>query len=626
LYRFFETGIDPTALPPPGDPPTGLLAFYWYFTKQAKGVFAAFFAVSLVLALLETSVPYFIGRLVDILAKTPREALMAIAGRTLATMVFVILVARPFVILLHQLISNQAIIPGFNTMIRWQSHFHVARQSLGFFQSDFAGRIANRVMQAGPSIRETLIALIRSVLHILVYGLGAIGLMLMQDWHLALPMIVWFVLYVELLTVGIPRLRKLSREVSIKRSTVAGKVVDSYTNILTVKLFAKADDEDRYVRDSMLELNDAFFAQQRMNTLFAFLLTALNALLLTATGAVAVYLWQLQRVEIGTLAMVLPLTSQITAMSGWVAFEVQGIFENVGVVQECMMSISKPLTMQDDPGAKGLAISSGEIRFDQVSFGYGRTATPVIDNLSFIVRPGEKVGLVGRSGAGKSTLVSLLLRFHDVEKGIIMIDRQDVRDVKQDSLRGAISVVTQETSLLHRSIRENILYGRREASDTMIIAAAEKAQAARFIAGLKDSIGRIGYEAHVGERGAELSGGQRQRIAIARVILKDAPILVLDEATSSLDSEVEAAIQENLADLMFGKTVIAIAHRLSTLQMMDRLVVLDKGRIIEEGSHEALIAKGGLYADLWARQSGGFIVEPKRVARGQPPRVVQVKC
>jgi ATP-binding cassette, subfamily B, multidrug efflux pump len=606
MYSFFERLLDPVASPPEGNFPTRLLAFYWHFAKQAKGVFVAFFFVSLIQALLETSIPYCIGKLVGILAKTPRDALLTSAGPTFLAMAFVVLVARPLVILVHRLLSNQAIIPPFNTLIRWQGHFHVIRQSLGFFQSDFAGRIANRVMQAGPSVRETLVALMRSVLQILVYGLGAVGLMLVQDWHLALPMIVWFGFYVALLTLSIPRMRDLAREASTRRSAVTGKVVDSYTNIQTVKLFAKAQEEDQYVRDSMLELNDAFFAQQRMNTLFIFLLTLLNAMLLTATAAIAVYLWQFQRVEIGTLAMVLPLTSQIISMSGWVAFEVQGIFENVGMVQESMLSVSKPLSMQDKADAQPLTLTRGEIRFEKVSFGYGRTDVPVVRDFSLTVKAGEKVGLVGRSGAGKSTLVSLLLRFHDVEGGFITIDGQDIRDVTQESLRGAISVVTQDTSLLHRSIRDNIIYGRRSASDAMVVAAAEQAQAAPFVARLQDSAGRTGYEAHVGERGVKLSGGQRQRIAIARVILKDAPILILDEATSALDSEVEAAIQDNLASLMAGKTVLAIAHRLSTLQIMDRLVVVEKGRILEEGTHASLIASGGLYAELWARQTGAF--------------------
>ena len=480
MYRFFETRLDPVA-PPPGDPPEGLVGFYWYFLRQAKGVFTLLIVVSVVLALLETSVPYFIGQLVHVLANTPRETLMEQAAPTLALMAFVVVILRPFVVFLHRVISNQTIVPPFNTMIRWQSHFHVSRQSLGFFQSDFAGRIANRVMQAGPAVRETLIALIRSVLHILIYGLGAVGLMLAQDWRLAAPMIVWFALYVVLLIVNIPRMRELSREASAKRSAVTGKVVDSYSNILTVKLFAKAKDEDNYVRDGMIELNDAFMAQQRRNTLFVTLLTALNALLLAATGAVGVYLWRIGGVEVAALAMALPLTSQIIAMSGWVAFEIQGIFENVGMVQESMLSIAKPLTMQDKPAAEPLLVRGGAITFDHVSFGYGRVDMPVVNNLSLAIKPGEKVGLVGRSGAGKSTLVSLLLRFHDVESGAITIDGQNVEDVTQETLRGAISVVTQDTSLLHRSIRDNISYGRRDATEEMIEAAAAKAQAAGFI-------------------------------------------------------------------------------------------------------------------------------------------------
>ncbi|WP_342358586.1 ABC transporter ATP-binding protein [Terrarubrum flagellatum] len=615
MRRFLETRLDPVAPPPAGDPPDRLIAFYWRFLSQAKGVFALLVVVSIALAFLETSVPYFIGRLVHVLETTPRDSLLQDAWPTLATMVFVVLVLRPFTLYVQRLIVNQTIVPPFNTMIRWQSHFHVVRQSLGFFQSDFAGRIANRVMQAGPAVRETLVALIRSVLHIIFYGLGSVALMLAQDWRLAAPMVVWFALYMALMALSIPRMRDLSRAASEKRSAVTGKVVDSYSNILTVKLFAKNADEDRYVRDSMVELSDAFMAQMRMNTLFVSLLTILNAILLTATGAIAVWLWTHGRVDIGTLAMALPLTSQIIAMSGWVAFEIQGIFENVGMVQESMLSIAKPLTMQDEKDAQPLAMAGGEIKFDHVSFGYGRTDIPIIDDLSLTVRAGEKVGLVGRSGAGKSTIVSLLLRFHDVESGAITIDQQNVSDVTQETLRGAISVVTQDTSLLHRSIRDNITYGRPEATDEMVVAAAERAQAAGFITGLQDSFGREGYDAHVGERGVKLSGGQRQRIAIARVILKDAPILVLDEATSALDSEVEAAIQDSLADLMRGKTVIAIAHRLSTLQIMDRLIVMDRGRIIEEGTHADLIARNGLYAELWARQSGGFIIEPKMSAK-----------
>jgi ATP-binding cassette, subfamily B, multidrug efflux pump len=614
MYRYFENHLDPVAAPPDGGPPAGLIAFYWYFVKQAKWLFAALFVVGMIAAVLETAIPYFIGRLMAILTETPREALFATAWPTFAAMLFVVLVARPLVLFVQRLISNHSISAPLNTLTRWQSHHHVVRQSLTFFQNDFAGRIANHVMQTGSAVRETALALMRSVLHILFYGVAATGLMMAQDWRLALPIFAWFCLYVILLVAMVPRMRERARFASAKRSAVTGKVVDSYTNILTVKLFARTADEDRYVRDSMLEQNDAFIAQHRLNTLFTLLLNTLNAVLLAVTGSLAVILWQAGTVEIAAVAMVLPLTIQIIAMSGWVAAEIQGIFENVGTVQESMMSIARPLTMQDEPDARPLAVSGGEIGFRAVSFGYGRTDRLVIDGLTLTVKPGEKVGLVGRSGAGKSTLVSLLLRFHDAEQGTITIDGQDIRDVTQESLRQAISVVTQDTSLLHRSIRDNIMYGRAGATEAMMEAAADKAHAAPFIAHLQDNAGRKGYDAHVGERGVKLSGGQRQRIAIACVILKDAPILVLDEATAALDSDVEAAIQDNLDELMNGKTVIAIAHRLSTLQIMDRLVVIDGGRIVEEGTHAQLITRGGLYADLWARQSGGFIVEPANLA------------
>jgi ATP-binding cassette, subfamily B, multidrug efflux pump len=615
MYKFFDSFVNGLRQPPNHPPPSNLFGFYWYFAKQVKWVLLALIASSVVVALLETTVPLFIGQLVGILSTTPKDQLLEKAWPTLAYMAFIIAIARPFFQILQRLIVNQSILPPFNTLIRWQSHWHVVRQSIGFFQGDFAGRIANRVMQVGQGVRETIIALIRSVLHILVYGLGTIAILLTQDWRLATPIIIWFALYITLLVWMIPRQREASRDASEKRSAVTGRVVDSYTNILTLKLFAKVQDEDKHVRTSFAELNDAFASQMRLSTSFIALLTVLNAALLLVSGVVAVLLWQQGRVEISTLAMALPLTSQIIAMSGWVAYEVQGIFENIGLVQESMMSIAQPLQMQDSENAKPLEITNGIIAFNNVNFSYGRltkTATNnIIKNFSLTIQQGQKIGLVGRSGAGKTTLTSLLLRFHDVEAGSITIDGQNINSVTQESLRGAISVVTQDTSLLHRSIRENIVYGRRSASDAEIIEAAKKAEAHEFILSLEDSFGRKGYDAHVGERGVKLSGGQRQRIAIARVILKDAPILVLDEATSALDSEIEAAIQESLVTLMEGKTVIAIAHRLSTLQIMDKLVVLDKGHIIEQGTHNALLESGGLYADLWARQSGGFLADQK---------------
>jgi ATP-binding cassette, subfamily B, multidrug efflux pump len=608
VLRRLETIIDATRTPEPLTPPDRFWPFMWHFIRQAKWLFVMLLLLSILVSLVEVTIPWLIGHLVQHLADETPQSFMAAAGTTLILLGVMILIVRPAVYILQRAVNNQAIIPPFTTLVRWQAHWHVVRQSITFFQNDFAGRIANRVMQVGTAVREAAVATIRSVLQLATLGIAAAAVLFAHDWRLAVPAIVWMVAYPALLAWSVPRQRELARKASEARSIVTGKVVDSYTNILTLKLFARARDEDQHVRESMDVQNLAFLRQQRMTTLFTALLFLLNAVLLAATIGIAVWLWQQGAIGVGTVAMVLPLVAQLIAMSGWVSFEIAGIFENIGVIQESMQSVAKPLTMQDDPGAQELRVPNGEIRFEAIGFGYG-TARQVIDGISLTVRPGEKVGLVGRSGAGKTTLMNLLLRFHDVETGAILIDGQDIRSVTQESLRAAISVVTQDTSLLHRSIRENIIYGRRNAGEAAIIDAAERAEAAGFIGTLEDWNGRKGYDAHVGERGVKLSGGQRQRIAIARVILKDAPILVLDEATSALDSEVEAAIQASLSELMRNKTVIAIAHRLSTLQIMDRIVVIDGGRILEEGTHQSLLAKGGLYADLWARQSGGFIAQ-----------------
>jgi ATP-binding cassette subfamily B multidrug efflux pump len=508
--------------------------------------------------------------------------------------------------MVQHLLMNQAIAANVSNRIRWQNHWHVVRQSWAFFQNDFAGRIATRVMQTGPAIRESLVALLTAVWFIIIYGASSLILLASADRWLALPITIWFVAYIVMLRFFVPRMRDKSKTMSEARSQLTGRIVDTYTNIVTVKLFARAKDEDTYVREAIDHHTGRFYEQLRLNTWFALTLTVLNALLITSTGAFALMLWRLGHVEVGVVAMALPMTTQIVAASGWVAWQVTSIFENVGVVQEGMMTIARPHTLIDRPDAPALAVTQGAVRFDRVRFGYGRAAG-VIDDLTLEVRPGEKIGLVGRSGAGKSTLVNLLLRFFDLESGRILIDEQDIALVTQESLRAQISVVTQDTSLLHRSIRDNIRYGRPGASDAEIVAAAKMAHAHDFILSLEDQLGRKGYDSQVGERGVKLSGGQRQRIAIARVILKDAPILVLDEATSALDSEVEAAIQSSLGTLMAGKTVIAIAHRLSTIAQMDRLVILDHGRIVEQGSHEALLRAGGHYAALWHRQSGGFL-------------------
>jgi ATP-binding cassette subfamily B multidrug efflux pump len=525
-------------------------------------------------------------------------------------MALLVLVGRPGALLLDSLVRNNAVVPGVTSLIRWQSHWHVVRQSWPFFQNDFAGRIANRVMQTSNAVRECVVSSIRAVWYIFVYGISALVLMTLSDWRLAVPTALWFVGYVYFLRRFVPRMRDLAKASSELRSMVMGRVVDSYTNILTVKLFARARDEDAYVREVIDDHTGAIARHMRLITTFMTTLSALNALLLVSTAAIGITLWSQGVVDAGTVATALPLAWTIANVAGWVSWEVTGIFENIGVVQEGMETIAVPHAMSDRPQARELEVPRGEIRIEHLTFTYGRDdGKKVLDDLNLVIRPGERVGVVGRSGAGKSTLVNLLLRFHDLETGSLRIDGSDVREVTQESLRAAIGMVTQDTSLLHRSIAANIGYGRPGATMEQIVAAAKKAQAHEFILGLQDWKGRTGYEAHVGERGVKLSGGQRQRIAIARVILKDAPILVLDEATSALDSEVEVAIQDQLLGLMEGKTVIAIAHRLSTIARMDRLIVLEQGRIVEQGSHAELITLGGHYAKLWAHQSGGFLTE-----------------
>ena len=609
MFTFFENRIRPTALPGTAPPP-GLLAFYWHYIGQARHLFGAMFVTCFLVALIDTLIPVFIGKLVRLMEATDRAAALEQALPSLLGMAALVLIGRPLTLLLESLVRNNAVIPGVTSLIRWQSHWHVVRQSWPFFQNDFAGRIANRVMQTSNAVRESVVSCIRAVWYIVIYGMTSLVLITMGDWRLAIPTMLWFAGYVFFLYKFVPKMRDLAKTSSELRSQVMGRVVDSYTNILTVKLFARAKDEDAYVREVIEEHRVAIAAHMRLITRFMTTLSALNAALLVSTAAIGITLWGQGQIDAGTVATALPLAWSIANVAGFVSWEVTGIFENIGVVQEGMETIAVPHAMDDKPQAKELVVSKGEIRFEHVTFTYGRTdGKKVLDDLSLTIRPGERVGLIGRSGAGKSTLVNLLLRFHDLEQGSIRIDGHDVREVSQESLRGAIGMVTQDTSLLHRSIAANIGYGRTGASRGDIEAAAHKAQAHEFILILQDWKGRTGFEAHVGERGVKLSGGQRQRVAIARVVLKDAPILVLDEATSALDSEVELAIQSQLLGLMEGKTVIAIAHRLSTIARMDRLIVLEQGRIVEQGTHGELLSLGGHYAKLWAHQSGGFLAE-----------------
>ncbi len=608
MFKYLQSRIKGTASVGPGAPPSGLMTFYWHFVSQTKAWYGAMFVTSLAVALIDTVIPVFIGKLVSLMEASDRQAALAQQMPLLIGMVVLILIVRPVVLLLDVAIRQNALLPGVTSLIRWQSHWHVVRQNWSFFQNDFAGRIANRVMQTANALRESVMSAIRAVWYIAVYGVSALVLMALADWRLAIPTLAWFIGYLIFLRYFVPRMRDLAKASSEVRSMVMARVVDSYTNILTVKLFARLADEDAYVREVVDEHQTAVAAHMRLISQFMFCLSAMNAVLLTGTATIGIWLWVEGTVGAGVVATALPLAWQIANVAGWVSWEVTGIFENIGVVQEGMQTIAVPHSGVDKPGARELQTPRGEIHFDAVSFNYGRAdAKPVLDHVSFTIRPGERVGLVGRSGAGKSTLVNLLLRFFDLDNGKIRIDGQDIADVTQESLRAAIGMVTQDTSLLHRSIAANIRYGRPRASAEDVQTAAHKAQAHDFITGLQDWTGRTGYDAHVGERGVKLSGGQRQRIAIARVVLKDAPILVLDEATSALDSEVELAIQEQLLGLMEGKTVIAIAHRLSTIARMDRLIVLDAGRIIEQGSHEELLRLNGHYAKLWRHQSGGFL-------------------
>lgn len=606
LYRRFERLIDPFRDVPERMPPSDVIRFYVYYLRQVWPVFLALLFVGLIVALIEVALFSYLGRIVDLAQGTAPADFFTLHGRELIWMVVVALILRPVFNGLHDMLVHQSINPSMTNLIRWQNHRYVLKQSLGFFQNDFAGRIAQRIMQTGNSLRDSAVQVVDAIWHVVIYTVSALVLFAEADWRLMIPLLLWVVGYVGALGYFIPQVKHRSVVASDSRSKLMGRIVDGYTNITTLKLFAHTRQEEDYAREAIDDQTRKAQQAGRVVTSMDVTITVFNGLLIAGTTGLALWLWTQSLISVGAIALATGLVIRINNMSGWIMWVVGGIFENVGQVQDGMQTIALPRQVNDQPGAKPLVVRHGEVRFDQVDFSYGKGGG-LISGLDLTVRPGEKIGLVGPSGAGKSTLVNLLLRLYDLEGGRILIDGQDIAHVTQESLRAQIGMVTQDTSLLHRSIRDNLLYGRPDASEAELQDAIQKARASEFIPQLSDAEGRTGLDAHVGERGVKLSGGQRQRIAITRVLLKDAPILILDEATSALDSEVEAAIQESLETLMQGKTVIAIAHRLSTIARMDRLVVLEHGRVVESGSHAELLAHGGLYARLWRHQTGGFV-------------------
>jgi len=614
LFAWLEDWLSPFPEPAPVMPPTGFWPFVWHYTRPFMPLIAASSALAAVVALIEVSLFAFLGRLVDWLSSADRATFWQTHGSFLLVMSGVVLLLLPALKLLYEAVVHQGLMGNFAMRTRWEAHRYVLRQSLAFFQNDFAGRISAKVMQTSVAVREVVTKICEVLVYVAVYFAGAVATFALTDLRLSAPMLMWLGGYLVAMWYFIPKLGAISSEQADARSTMTGRVVDSYTNIATVKMFAHAEREDAYARESMDVFLGTVYRQMRLVTWLTFALNSLNAALVFSVAALSIWLWSLEAVTAGAIALTVGLVLRLQGMAHWIMWEVAGLFENIGVVQDGIESIARERAVVDLPDARPLEVRKGEIRYEAIHFNYGKdrgqsAGSGVIDNLSLRIAPGEKVGIVGRSGAGKSTLVSVLLRFYDLEAGRILIDGQDIAHVTQDSLRAAIGMVTQDTSLLHRSVLDNIVYGRPGATREDAIAAAKRAHAHEFVETLADLKGRMGYEAHVGERGVKLSGGQRQRIAIARVLLKDAPILVLDEATSALDSEVEAAIQDQLSNLMAGKTVIAIAHRLSTIAAMDRLIIMDRGQIIEQGSHADLLRRGGLYADLWNRQSGGFLAQ-----------------
>ena len=606
MFGFFERLVDPFPKKAAQRPPDSVYQFCRHYSRGMEPWLLLMAFLTAITAISEALLFGILGQVVDWLSERNPETFIEQSGSTLIGMGIFMLILIPLSNAMRSLIVHQTLMGNFPMSVRWMAHRYLLNQSYGFFQNEFSGRIATKVMQTALAVRDTVMKLLDVMLFVAIYMVTALILVASADPRLCIPLIIWLFFYIIVQRYFVPKMKKIAMVQADARSLMTGRIVDSYTNIITLKLFSHSNRESAYIRDGMSEFLNTVHPQMRLVTKLNICLWALNMSLVFSTAALGIYLWFNGSITPGAIAIVMSLAIRLTSMSHWILWEISGLFENIGTVQDGINTLSVPSKVNDKPNAIALNVHRGDIIFDSVNFSYN-TNEAVFENLDLQIPAGEKVGIVGRSGAGKSSLVSLLLRFYDIQSGAITIDGHNIEGVRQESLRSNIAMVTQDTSLLHRSVRENIMFGRPAATEEEMVVAAQKAQAHDFILSLRDNVGRRGYDAHVGERGVTLSGGQRQRIAIARVLLKDAPILVLDEATSALDSEVEAAIQLSLYQLMEGKTVIAIAHRLSTIAAMDRLIVFDEGKIIEQGTHQELLGKNGIYTKLWGHQSGGFL-------------------